>query len=49
MPLVNGTSRGAISENIKRERAAGKPQNVAVAIAESVRDRIMKKRKQRYG
>lgn len=33
MPLVKGSSREAVSENIRREVAAGKPQKQAVAIA----------------
>lgn len=33
MPLVQGSSRGAVSENIRREMAAKKPQKQAVAIA----------------
>lgn len=33
MPLKTGSSRKAISENIRIERAAGKPQKQAVAIA----------------
>ena len=37
MPLVKSTSRKAMSENIKREMAAGKPQKQAVAIAYSVK------------
>jgi hypothetical protein len=33
MPLVPGSSRKAVSENIKRELAAGKPRAQAIAIA----------------
>ena len=33
MPLVKGKSKQAISSNIKIEKAAGKPQKQAVAIA----------------
>lgn len=33
MPLIKGSSREAVSENIRRERDAGKPQRQAVAIA----------------
>lgn len=36
MPLIQGSSRGAVSENIRREISAGKPQKQAVAIALSV-------------
>jgi hypothetical protein len=39
MPLVQSASRAAVSENIGRERAAGKPQKQAVAIALSVQRR----------
>lgn len=33
MPLQKGRSREAISQNIKTETAAGKPQKQAIAIA----------------
>lgn len=33
MPLSKGTSKEAVSKNIKTEVAAGKPQRQAVAIA----------------
>ena len=33
MPLKKGTTKGVISQNIKTEMAAGKPQDQAVAIA----------------
>ena len=33
MPLVKGKSKAAISENIKTEIAAGKPQKQSIAIA----------------
>lgn len=36
MPLIKSGSRKAMSENIRREIHAGKPQKQAVAIAYSV-------------
>ena len=36
MPLIKSSSKKAISANIEREMAAGKPQKQAVAIAYSV-------------
>jgi hypothetical protein len=33
MPLIKSTSKKAFGENIARERAAGKPEKQAVAIA----------------
>lgn len=35
MPLKSGKSKKAVSDNIKTEMAAGKPQKQAVAIAMS--------------
>jgi hypothetical protein len=45
MPLVKSKSKKAMSTNIRREVAAGKPQKQAVAIAYSVQRRAGKKRK----
>ena len=45
MPLVKTGSRKAVSENIRREMEAGKPQKQAVAIALDVQRRAKGKRK----
>lgn len=44
MPLVKGSSRRAISENIRRELAAGRPRKQAIAIALRVAGKAKKKR-----
>ncbi len=36
MPLVKGKSKEAVSQNIRTEVAAGKPQRQAIAIALNV-------------
>jgi hypothetical protein len=47
MPLKQGYSKKTISQNIKTERAAGKPQDQAVAIAMSTAERAKKRRKKK--
>lgn len=47
MPLKPGSSRKAISKNISTERAAGKPQKQAVAIALSEADRSKRTNKRK--
>ncbi|MDE2096748.1 MAG: hypothetical protein KGL39_05820 [Patescibacteria group bacterium] len=44
MTLIKGSSRKAISANIRTERKAGKPERQAVAIAMSEADRAKAKR-----
>ena len=43
MPLKKGSSRKTISQNIRTEMAAGKPQKQAVAIALDVAKRPKKR------
>lgn len=49
MPLAKGKSKKVISQNIKKEMTAGKPQKQAVAIAMSMskkeKDKMKKKMK----
>lgn len=45
MPLKGGSSKNAISSNIKTEMASGKPKNQAIAIALSKARKSKKKTK----
>jgi hypothetical protein len=44
MPLVKSASKKAVSENIRREMKAGKPQKQAIAIALSVQRKAKAKK-----
>jgi hypothetical protein len=44
MPLIKSGSRQAVSQNIKTEMKAGKPQKQAVAIALSTQRRAKAKK-----
>jgi hypothetical protein len=44
MPLSQGSSKKALSQNIRTELAAGKPRKQAIAIAEAVKRRAAAKK-----
>lgn len=44
MPLIKSVSKKAVGENIRREKAAGRPTNQAIAIALATQDRAKRKK-----
>jgi hypothetical protein len=48
MPLIDSATKAAMSENIRREIAAGKKPKQAVAIGYAIRRRARKKRAEGY-
>lgn len=49
MPLKSGKSREVISQNIRTEMHAGKPQDQAIAIAMSKAGKSKKKKRMHIG
>jgi hypothetical protein len=49
MPLIKSKSKAAVSENIRREMKAGKPQKQAIAIALDVQRRAGGGKKRKRG
>jgi len=49
VPLERGSSRAAISYNIRTELAAGKPRKQAIAIALDVARRSKRTRRRKHG
>jgi hypothetical protein len=47
MPLIKSGSANSLAQNISTEMHAGKPQQQAIAIAESVKRRANAKKKKR--
>lgn len=47
MPLIKSSSKKAVGENIKREKAAGRPTNQAIAIAMATRAKALEAKRKR--